>query len=267
MNGFSSEPGGEPVLHRFFVTPESIHETGGHRWVEITGDDAHHIQRVLRMRDGDAVEVVDGTGQEYPGTLVDVDSKVVRVRLGEPRRSRGEPAYEITLFQGLPKSDKMDWVVQKAAEIGITQVVPVTMERSVTTLNAAKAVGRVGRWQRIALSAAQQAARGRVPSICDLATLTGALHQWRTDASDGLLLVPWEEEQVLGIKAILRQDPVPKQIGIVIGPEGGLTQDEIELCRAVGGRACTLGPRILRTETAGTVVAGLILYELGEMGG
>lgn len=254
-------------MHRFFVSPEQLEDVAGVRRAVIEGDDAHHIHRVLRLRPGATVEVADGQGTEYTGTLDEVSSSRVRVRLGAPRPSVSEPAYHITIFQGLPKSDKMDWVAQKAAEVGAIEVVPVTMERSVTSLTAAKAAGRVERWQRIARSAAQQAARGRVPIIRSLVGLNDALSAWRTRAPDGLLIVPWEEEHERGLKALLQSAPVPRDIGIVIGPEGGMTPEEIALCASHGGQACTLGPRIFRTETAGVVVAALILYELGEMGG
>jgi 16S rRNA (uracil1498-N3)-methyltransferase len=254
-------------VHRFFVAPEKLLEEEGVLWARIEGDDAHHIARVLRLRPGASVEVADGLGTEYTGTLTEVSPSKVRVRLGAPRPSLSEPAYRVTLFQGLPKSDKMDWVVQKAAEVGMAEVVPVTMERSVTSLTAAKAAGRVDRWQKIARSAAQQAARGRVPVVRELAALDEALADWRRRAPDGLLIVPWEEERGRGIKSLLQSAVVPREIGIVIGPEGGMTEEEIARCAAYGGQACTLGPRILRTETAGVVVAALVLYELGEMGG
>lgn len=254
-------------MHRFFVAPEDIELVDGERWVSIEGDDAHHIHRVLRMRTGERIVVTDGCGCDYPGEVMRVGSDLVRVRLGEPSPSAGEPCVRITLFQGLPKADRMDWVAQKAAEIGIIEVVPVPMERSVATLTSAKAASRGARWQRIARSAAQQAARGRVPLIAQPASLQDALERWRRNAPEGLLLVPWEEEHACSIGRILRSAPYADSVGIVIGPEGGMTEAEIELVRRYGGQVCTLGPRILRTETAGLVVAALVLYERGEMGG
>lgn len=256
------------MLPRFFVAPGAIRPEGSGFRVTIEGDDAHHIRRVLRLRPGDALWVSDGTGKDYKGVIAETGGEGVSVVLEPPIPSPGEPGCRITLFQGLPKGDKMDWVVQKAAEIGITAVVPFAAARSVVTLSEAKAAARVERWTRIARAAAQQAARGRVPEIRPVTTLAAALRTWREEAPGGLLVVPWEEETALGLRALLRQSaPVPGEIGIVIGPEGGLEQEEIAVCASFGGRPCTLGPRILRTETAGTVVAGLILYELGEMGG
>lgn len=254
-------------MHRFFVEQQHIEEEEGVLWAVLDGDDAHHIHRVLRLRTGQAVEIADGAGNDYLGTLDEVSADRVRVRLGPARPSRGEPNVRITLFQGLPKADKMDWVVQKAAEVGTSVVVPVTMDRSVTALSPSKAAARVSRWQRIAHSAAQQAARGRVPVLQQLSTLADALAAWREEAPGGLLLVPWEEEQARGLRGLLRDASGTREVGIVIGPEGGMTEAEIELCALHGGVACTLGPRIFRTETAGVVVAALILYELGEMGG
>lgn len=254
---------------RFFVPPEDIQRSEGRLSVVLTGDNAHHAWRVLRLQTGDFVWISDGDGLDYAGRIVRIDSDGVRVELDEPITSSGEPSTHITLFQGLPKSDKMDWIVQKAAEVGIRTVVPVRAERSVVHLSDAKAVGRTERWRRIAMAAASQAGRGRVPVIQQPMSLRAAIEAWRLEAPDGLLLVPWEEERSRGIRSILRHlsEPLPSHVGIVIGPEGGLTSEELELAAGFGGLSCTLGPRILRTETAGTVVAAVVLYEFGEMGG
>lgn len=254
---------------RFFVAPEDIQQSEGRLSVVLTGDNAHHAWRVLRLQVGDFIWISDGEGLDYAGRIARIDSNGVYVDLEEPVNSAGEPVTHITLFQGLPKSDKMDWVVQKAAEVGIRVVVPVRAERSVVHLSDAKAAGRTERWTRIATAAAAQAGRGRIPVIHQPMSLREAIETWRLEAPDGLLLVPWEEERSRGIRSILRQlsKPFPSHVGIVIGPEGGLTPDELELTARFNGQACTLGPRILRTETAGTVVAALVLYEFGEMGG
>lgn len=254
------------MIPRCFVDPKDITKSADGLVVVIGGDDAHHLRTVLRLRPGDEVVVADGDGRDYPGTVAAFEEEGVRIVLLEPRPSMGEPRCSITLLQGLPKGDKMDWVVQKAAEIGITTVVPILMERSVVQLTVAKAERRVERWQRIAKAAAQQAGRGRIPVIDAVHSLRDALVRWRDKAPQGLLLVPWEEERGTGIKRVLQDlAAAPKDVAIVIGPEGGLTDDEIALCREHGAFSCTLGPRILRTETAGTVVAALVLYEFGDM--
>lgn len=256
------------MLPRFFVEPEEIVPTKAGYRVQLAGEDVHHIHRVLRLRPGDAVWVADGTGRDFPGELETADRQQATIRLDPPIPSAGEPTYRITLFQGLPKADKMDWVVQKATEVGVHQVIPVTTERSVIALSAAKAVGRAERWRRIASAAAKQAARGRVPGIAEPTGMDDALSKWCESAPGGLLVVPWEEEGERGLRRVLQSaHTVPRDIGVVIGPEGGLTSDETRLAAEMGGITCTLGPRILRTETAGPVVAALILYELGEMGG
>lgn len=254
---------------RFFVAPEEIQRAEERLTVLLSGDNAHHARRVLRLQAGDSIWVSDGNGHDYAGQISSIDHDGVHVDLSEPVISSGEPETKITLFQGLPKSDKMDWVVQKAAEVGIRSVVPVRAERSVVHLSDAKAVGRTERWKRIATAAASQAGRGRIPAIHQPVSLRDAIEAWRLEAPDGLLLVPWEEERSRGIRTILSQlpKPLPNHVGIVIGPEGGLTEDELTLTDSFRGQACTLGPRILRTETAGTVVAALVLYEFGEMGG
>lgn len=254
---------------RFFVQPEEIRRDEGNLSVVLNDENAHHARRVLRLQPGDSIWIADGTGYDYAGEITAMDRDGVRVSLREPIASLGEPATQITLFQGLPKSDKMDWVVQKAAEVGIRSVVPVRAERSVVHLSDAKAVGRAERWKRIAGAAASQAGRSLIPTVQQPVSLQHAIEAWRLEAPDGLLLVPWEEERSKGLREILRHlsEPLPRHVGIVIGPEGGLTQDELTLTGNLGGHACTLGPRILRTETAGTVVAALVLYEFGEMGG
>lgn len=254
---------------RFFVAPEEIQRGDGRLTVVLTGDNAHHARRVLRLQAGDFIWISDGNGLDYAGHIAQIDPDGVHVDLDESVEASGEPVTQITLFQGLPKSDKMDWVVQKAAEVGIRTVVPVRAERSVVHLSDAKAVGRTERWQRIAAAAASQAGRGRIPDIQQPMSLREAIEAWRRTAPHGLLLVPWEEERSRGIRSILRQlpQPWPTDVGIVIGPEGGLTSEELALTSSLDGQACTLGPRILRTETAGTVVAALVLYEFGEMGG
>lgn len=257
------------MLPRFFVASGDIEQGEGGAHVTLTGEKAHHAMRVLRLRPGDALWVCDGTGVEYPGRIVGFHGDTVEVSLGEPQPAAGEPAHRITLFQGLPKGDKMDWVVQKAAEVGIDSVVPLHTERSVVRLTEAKARSRAERWHRIAEAAASQAARGRVPAVLPPADLAGALEAWRTRAPEGILIVPWEEARSGGLRAVLRNRdvPLPREVGILIGPEGGLTEEEVEQAKAQGGIVCTLGPRILRTETAGAVVAALVLYEAGEMGG
>lgn len=254
---------------RFFVRPEEIHRDAANLTVTLRDDNAHHARRVLRLQPDDAVWIADGSGYDYPGRIVTIDRDGVTVALADPTESSGEPRTHITLFQGLPKSDKMDWVVQKAAEVGIRSVVPVRAERSVVHLSDAKAVGRLERWQRIAEAAAGQAGRGCIPAVQKPVELQQAIEAWRLEAPGGLLLVPWEEERATGLRTLLRNlsEPLPRQVGLVIGPEGGLTQDELALTGGFSGKACTLGPRILRTETAGTVVAALVLHEFGEMGG
>lgn len=253
---------------RFFVDPSEIEVREGHEVVVLKGEAAHHITRVLRMQPDDPLWVCDGTGKEYPGRITELRKEAVTVALGAPQSAVGEPAFRITLFQGLPKSDKMDWIVQKAAEVGVHTVVPLRAERSVINLSDSKAIGRTERWRRIAEAAAAQAGRGRVPVVEPPTGVQEALTAWRQQAPEGLLVLPWEEERERGIRSLItaKKSTMPQEIGILIGPEGGLTADEIQFAAQLGGEVCTLGPRILRTETAGTVVAALILYELGEMG-
>lgn len=256
-------------MHRVFIKKDQIRgDDVDDRFVTLSEDDAHHIQRVLRLRPTDTLLcVVEDSEEQYTASIVSAHKGEIVVALGPKMRVTGEPAVHITLIQGLPKADKMDWVVQKAAEIGTATVVPVQTERSVVRWNENQLERRHQRWQRIVRSAAQQAKRTKLTRIHDVNSLDEALRVWREENPHGVCFVPWEEEQSVGLRTLLRKQSTPSSVCIVIGPEGGLSDEEIAVCKQYGGLPCTLGPRILRTETAGVVVAALVLYEFGDMGG
>lgn len=239
--------------------------------VELTGSDAEHGARVLRLRPGDRVLLCDGQGWDYEAALLDVAPVRVRARVLAARPSRGEPPVFLTLVQGIPKGDKMDLVVQKAVEVGVSRIIPVFTARTVVAWEAAKAEGRRRRWQRIAYEAAKQAQRGRVPVVEPPVSLN-ALLKGGPGADDGphgdlgLIILPWEEAGETGLREVLRQRR-PGAVTVIIGPEGGLERAEVALAEARGASTVTLGPRVLRTETAGLVAASLILYEWGDLGG
>lgn len=258
------------MVHRVFIKTDQIRvHDENQRYAALNEDDAHHIQRVLRLQPEDTLLcVVEDSEEQYVATIVSADKGRVVVSLEQKERAEGEPLLRITLLQGLPKADKMDWVVQKAAEIGTVAVVPVQTERSIVRWNEQQQNRRQQRWQRIVRSAAQQAQRGKLTQIHGVTSLQDALHTWREQHPHGFCVVPWEEEQAVPLRQLLQeQQEVLQDVCIVIGPEGGLTEEEIAVCKQYGGMPCTLGPRILRTETAGVVVAALVLYEFGDMGG
>lgn len=253
---------------RFFVP--GVAEAGS--TVAITGQDARHILRVLRLGPGDEIEAVDGAGAERRGLIVAARADEVLVVLAEGSDVCREPSVFITVVQGLPKGDKMDEVIRKNTEIGVSRFIPVVTERTVARPDPPGAVRRVERWRRIAREASRQSGRQRVPEVFAISSFQDAVRQVASIPGSGatapggrLVVMPWELERSRGIRDVLREVPDARDVVIFIGPEGGFSRDEVGQAVACGAVTCGLGPRILRTETAGLVVASIILYEAGEM--
>lgn len=236
--------------------------------VPVAQDDARHLVRVLRLAAGDRVVVVTPGGERWLGRLVDASPARAAV-LPERRLPSSEPPLDITLAQGLPKGAKMDEVIRHGTEVGVREFVPLLARRSVSRPDERAAAERLRRWQRIAREAARQAQRSAVPAVRPLTTLTALL----AGSSWDLILMPWEEEESQGLHDLLaevgREWGRPaggRRVLILIGPEGGWDPEEVAAARAAGARVVTLGPRILRTETAGVLAAGLVLHALGDLG-
>ncbi len=246
-------------IPRVFIDPENRED--GH--VQITGAAARHLTRVLRLGPGAELVALDGKGGAFRARIEKETRDGVSAVIEERIPATGEPGVKITLVQGLPKADKMDYVVQKATEIGVSRIIPLASERAVVRTGGERADKKRERWRRIAVSAAEQAFRAIVPEILPVMTLSEVLEAVPAGA---LLLFPWEEERRTPLQAVLRAQPAVPDVYIFIGPEGGFTEAEAEAARAHGAHCVTLGPRLLRTETAGPVVAALVLYEWGEMG-
>jgi len=219
------------------------------------------------MGPGDRLSIVDGSGREYMARIERTAETSVIAAIEEERGSGpGEPRVPLVLAQGIPKLDKMDFIVQKCTEIGVSRFLPVLAERSVARTNADSADRKVLRWQRIAEEAAKQAGRGAVPPVEGVREFESALDEL---ASQGIpLIMPWELEQEQSLRGALAGIDLKKTPGIalIIGPEGGFSHYEVELAKRYGALTATLGRRILRTETAGLAAAAVIMYELGEFG-
>ena len=243
-------------MHRFFIPKPFKQE------MQITGRDAHHMIDVLRMQPGERVQVVADDGVSFVGQIADVDTNVVTVAAREILRESHEPDVRISLFQGLAKGDKMEFIIQKAVEIGVADIFPVAMVHSVVVLEAAKAGKKTERWQKIAEAAAKQSKRDVIPSVHPVMNLAQALQESAND----LLLIAYESENRVSLKEVLQAHKEAKSIGVIIGPEGGLSSEEVEEASRQGGVAVSLGRRILRTETAGLVAATAILYETDNLG-
>ncbi len=248
------------MVARFFVQPEQV----SNAQVMILGDDVKHATRVLRLGKGDVVTVLDGTGNEYQAQLVELGRERLIGQIIARTVSSAEPRHRLTVVQGLPKGDKLEMVIQKCTELGAIAFVPVQMERSVVQLQADKVARKQERWQRIAQEAAEQSRRGRVPVVKPAVTWR---EFWASSDQFDLILVAWEEEMGMSLHAVLGQHPNAAHIALVIGPEGGISSDEIALARQAGAKTVTLGQRILRTETAGVALLSMVMYHYGEMGG
>lgn len=245
-------------MHRFFVPPSAV---DGDK-VVINGATAHQIRNVLRMRPGEHIVVLDNSGREYRVELVEVERRRVTGRVVAQRQARGEPRTRITLYQSMIRRQRFEFVLQKGTEVGVAEFVPVVSERCV--INDLEAVNKkMTRWQRIILEAAEQSRRGLLPTLQPAMLFSQACE--RAQRTGGLSLLPWEEARE-NLRTVLQGlAETPSSVNLFIGPEGGFSSQEVELARGYGLIPVSLGPRILRAETAGIVTAAIILYELGDM--
>ena len=237
-------------MYQFFVEPSQIQ---GNRIV-ITGSDVNHIKNVLRMKPGEEIAVSNGTdGKEYRCGIEELLEEEIICTLRFIKEDGLELPARVTFFQGLPKADKMEFIVQKLVELGAYRIVPVALKRSVVHLDEKKAKARQARWQSIAEAAAKQSKRRIVPEVGAVCTLKEALEQ--TKQMD-LKLIPYElSEGMMRTRKLIESAAPGQEIGVFIGPEGGFEEAEVELAMQSGFMPVTLGKRILRTETAGLTVA------------
>lgn len=243
-------------MQHFFVTPDQVKEK--EIWIE--GSDVNHIRNVLRMKTGEKLEISDGNNRKYLCAVMEMDTDAVRTEIIEEYESDTELPSRIYLFQGLPKSDKMDLIVQKAVELGAYEIIPVEMKRSVVRLDEKKAAKKTDRWNEIAKSAAKQAGRGLIPEVKRVMKYKEALAYAR---ELDVVLLPYELASGMeGTKQVIDQIKAGQSVGIFIGPEGGFETEEVEQGTAAGAKTVTLGRRILRTETAGLAVLSILMYHL-----
>jgi 16S rRNA (uracil1498-N3)-methyltransferase len=251
-------------MHKFFTPPESINVDEG----KITGDDVKHIYKVLRLSEGEKIILNNCNGTEYLGEISDISKTEVIVKILERIDTNNESSIEVYLFQGLPKAQKMDLIVQKGTELGITEFIPTITERVDVKLKGE--FKKLDRLNRIALEAAKQSKRSIVPKVSDPITFQDVLDKVK---GLDLFLVPYENADNFGIRGVISVLKEKgklkdiKKIGIMVGPEGGFEEDEINKLKNAGAYIITLGSRILRTETAGFTATALVQYELGDLGG
>ena len=248
-------------MYRFFVKQEQIDME--EKKIHITGSDVNHIKNVLRMKPGEEIAVSNGIdGKEYRCGIEELLEEEIICTLRFIKEDGLELPARVTFFQGLPKADKMEFIVQKLVELGAYRIVPVALKRSVVHLDEKKAKARQARWQSIAEAAAKQSKRRIVPEVGAVCTLKEALEQ--TKQMD-LKLIPYElSEGMMRTRKLIESAAPGQEIGVFIGPEGGFDLDELELAKEAGCEIITLGKRILRTETAGMMLLSVLMYHLEQ---
>lgn len=250
-------------MKRFFV--EHIGEE--EKSVLISGKELHHLKDVLRLKKGANIIVFDGKGREFIGTIEAVGKDEARIVIEKKLDAFKESRFEITLAQGIARGEKMDIIIQKATELGVSRIIPFAASRVVPKLRGGEQIAKkTKRWQRIALEAAKQCRRDVVPQIEEPITFAEVLSRYSHGAEKYIKIIPWEGEKKNILKDILNVEDFSGCV-VLIGPEGGFSGDEVVEAKKAGFLPVTLGPRILRTETAAISIAAIVQYELGDMGG
>ena len=242
-------------MHRFFLAPNLLQHDQIHFPVEIS----HQMDRVLRLKVNTRVIVLDNLGNEFEVNLIKIDSNQCIGEIIFKKQSRSEPKTKLNLFVALTQREKFELILQKCTEIGVSSITPIISERSLVNKPVDWNKKRE-RWQRIIKEAAEQCGRGYIPQLSEPQSFINAIQLPAT-----FKLIAWETENQLDLKQILRDEPV-KQIALIIGPEGGFEEKEIQQAIESGWVPFSLGKRILRMETAAMIASALILYELDDMG-
>ena len=258
-------------MSKFFVSPEAIKDN----FVDIIGDEANHILRVLRMKIGDELLFCNSRGTDYKGLISTISEKRVTVEILSSKPCENEPPIEVILFQGLPKGDKMEYIIQKCVELGVSRIVPVSTQFAIAKMGEQNTeTKKLTRWNRISSEAAKQCGRGVLPEVSESMTLTNAIKE----AKDyDLVFVPYEQHaqcQEKGFRHLLkkfknsvveRESSTRLRIGFFVGPEGGFSTIELGEFITNDFTPISLGKRILRTETASLAVLSILMYELGDI--
>jgi 16S rRNA (uracil1498-N3)-methyltransferase len=245
-------------MNRFFVNREQILNDE----IQILGKDVKHIKDVLRLKTKDNIEIVCEE-KTYVCEISDITSNMVKALIIDSFYGKNEPPIHIALYQGVAKGNKMDFIIQKVTEIGVKEIYPVITERTIVKIkDVKKEQNKVERWNAIAEEAAKQSKRDILPIVKNVLKFSEMIDILKHEAN---IIVPYEMEESYGLKKALEKVN-SRKINIIIGPEGGFEEDEIIALKKIKGQVVTLGPRILRTETAGLVTSSIVLYELGDLG-
>ena len=245
-------------MPRFFIEPSQVRENR----IVIQGNDVNHIKNVLRMRPGDELPLSDGQGTDYFCRILSMERDQICLSIENSWKSYVELPVKLYLFQGLPKADKMEFIIQKAVELGVYEIIPVRTKRVIVKLDEKKETKKIARWQQIAEGGAKQSGRGIIPEIKPVMGFSEALAY--AGNLEGVL-IPYEKaEGIDKTRKMIAGLKGKKSVGIFIGPEGGFDEAEVEAAMAAGALPVTLGKRILRTETAGLAMLSVLMFEFEE---
>ena len=244
-------------MYKFFISQKQIDgET-----VTITGEDVNHIANVLRLKQLDKIILCNkDEGKSYISEIMQIEKAYIICKILEMVSETTESNVNIDLFQGLPKADKMEYIIQKATEIGVKNIYPVNLERCIVKLDSKSEAKKIDRWQKIAEVASKQSKRDVIPNINNVINIKNICQNAK---KYDIILIAYENEDKITIKDVLKSLDKSKKIniGIVIGPEGGLSENEVTELMEAGAKSVSLGKRILRTETAPLVMISDIIYE------
>lgn len=242
-------------MSKFFIPRENIKED----ILIIDGEDVNHITKVLRYKEGDEITCSDGMGNDYIAKITSFDKREISCEIISKTKAETEPNIKVILIQGVPKAAKMDYIIQKTTELGISEIYPCEMSRCVAKIDNAK---KIERWQKISREAAKQSGRGIVPTVHEAINISEAIKVLK-DAD--VAFVPYECDEGNKLRPILLDTKNPKTVAYMIGPEGGFDKSEIDEIIKNGIHTISLGKRILRTETAGEAVLSMVMYEIGDI--
>ena len=254
------------LMNRFFIDKNNIHDN----IATIQGEDIDHIRRVLRLSVGDYIELCDSEGYDYIAKLQDISKDLITAGIEKSYLSVGEPNVNVSVYQAVPKGDKMDTVIQKCVELGVNKIIPVITDRTIVKMDSFDARRKKTlRWQKISEEAAKQSKRGKIPGVSMPVDFSEAASMEDASSTEdtSLKIIFWEEERCLSLRYIVEHaaEKNRNNIAIFIGPEGGFTEDEIFIALRHGWKRVTLGPRILRTETVGMAALSAIMFYMEEM--
>ena len=247
-------------MYKFFVNEEQIED----RKVNIIGEDVNHIKNVLRLEPEENISICSKeTSKSFSCRILDINNNEIKCEILEEILDTTEPNTYIHIFQGLPKADKFEWIIEKCTEIGVKEITPVIMKRTVVKLDEKDKLKKINRWKKIAEVAAKQSKRDCILKLNNIINFQNVFE--KIEDYD-ILLVAYENESKNTLKNVLKNLKSKKniKIAIIIGPEGGIDEEEINLCKKNEFISVTLGKRILRTETAPLVISSNILYELED---